>query len=84
MHPRYSSITLFFSPILLFAGIHGASAEAPLQAGTNSTTTDGIPVSTETTTLLYPTSPAAQEELKMCRVFGGCLRGNLQRNRGLK
>jgi hypothetical protein len=63
-HPRFSSITLFFSLILLFAGLHGANAEIPGQPGTHSTAADSDPVSTETTTQLNPSSPAAQQELQ--------------------
>jgi hypothetical protein len=63
-HRRYSSITLFFSLILFFAGFHGASAETPGQPGTNSTATDSGPsgpVSTEMTTQQDPSSPPPQE-----------------------
>jgi hypothetical protein len=55
---------LFFSLILLFAGFHGAGAETPGQPGTNSTATEGGPVSAETTTRQDPPSPAAQQEPK--------------------
>lgn len=63
-HPRYFSITLFFSLVLLFAGFHGASAETPGQPGTNSTATDIDEVSAETTTRQNAPAPAAHQELK--------------------
>jgi hypothetical protein len=57
-------IPLFFSLILIFAGFHGASAETLEQPGTNSTTTDSDPLSTETYTQQRPSSPAAQQDPK--------------------
>jgi len=62
--PRFFSITLFFSLILLFAGLHGANAETPGQPGTHSTAAESDTVSTETTTAQTTPSPAAQQELK--------------------
>ena len=61
-HPHYSSITLFFSLILLFAGFQGASAEAPVQPGTNSTTTDSSVVSAETNTRENPSSAGSEQQ----------------------
>ena len=61
-HPRYSSILLFFSLIVLFPGFHGASADSPSQPGANSTSTDSDAASAETTTGQNPPSPAAQQE----------------------
>jgi hypothetical protein len=63
-HPRHSSITLFFSLVLLFAGFHGASAETPGQPGTNPTATEIDSVSAETTTPQNPSESAAQQKLK--------------------
>ena len=60
-HSCYSLIPLFFSLVLLFAGFHGASAETLEQPGTNSTTTDSDPLSTETNTQQHPSSPAVQQ-----------------------
>ncbi len=62
-HPRYSSILLFFSLVLLFTGFHGASAETPGQLGTHPTTTDSDLASTESTTLQPPPAPAAPQKL---------------------
>lgn len=60
MHLRYSQITLFF--ILLFASLHGASAEPLEGPGINSTTMANSLGSTETTTPPDPSSPAEQQE----------------------
>jgi hypothetical protein len=68
-HPRYSSISLFFSFILLFAGSHGASAETSVRPATDPTTTNSDPVSTETTTRQNPSSPAAQQEPKTDQTY---------------
>jgi len=62
MDPRYSSITLFFSLIPLFAGIHGASAGNATKHGS-----------------IMRSSLRTCTALLMCRLFGGCLHGNLQR-----
>jgi len=61
---RYSSITLFFSFVLLFAGFHGASAETPGQPETNSTATDSDVMSAETTTLQNPRNLQHNRHLK--------------------
>jgi hypothetical protein len=53
---------LFFSLVLLFACFHGASAETPGLPGIISPATESAPASTETTTQLNPSSPAAQQK----------------------
>jgi hypothetical protein len=63
-HSRNSSVIVFFSLVLLFAGFQGASADPPGQPATNSIVTDNDVGSTETSTLENPTSPEAQQGLK--------------------
>ena len=62
--PLTSRFTVFFCLVLLFTGNQGASAGTAEPSAIRSSTTDSGPVSSETSTLQVPSSPAAPQEPK--------------------